>query len=144
MSDADQHADLVHDAIGMLPFAGNVTHVESALHVANALRGKPDTPKLGRHNHKPDILASDPDNGRLMIGEAMTADDLGKETFNEKLADFSTYRVDNERVAFFLIVPSGLAQAASQAIDDHGEKHIKTRVVSVSSPSLRGSTGLVP
>ena len=121
MPEADPHADLLFYSVGKPPFAGNVTHI------ADQQYGNTDTYKIG--HHKPDIFASD--QGRLIIGEAMTTDDLGTESFHEKLADFSTYRIDNERVAFFLIVPDGLAQAASRAIGEHGERHYKTGVITI-------------
>lgn len=121
MPEIDLHADLVYWAVQKPPFADNVTHAIDPQY------GKPKPERIG--DHRPDILASEHD--RLIIGEAMTIEDLDSESFHEKLSDFSQHLVDNERVAFFLIAPYDLRQAAHQAIDDHGERHSKVRVITI-------------
>lgn len=121
MPETDLHADLVYWAVGKPPFADNVTHAKGS-----QLR-KPEPEKIGRH--RPDILASE--HGRLIIGEAMTIEDLDNESFHEKLSDFSRHLVDDEQVAFFLIAPYDLHHAACQALDEHGERHSKVHVITI-------------
>jgi hypothetical protein len=108
--ESDLHRTLVSLLVSHLAQgSGEVTHAESGT--------LPQPPRVERH--RPDVAGRGLGGG-VFIGEAKTGPDLFHEHTQEQLEDFSTYRLDGERVAFHLMVPGGWRGEAERAIRHAG------------------------